>query len=97
VKFLRLQPHLVALRCGGGGDRRRLRCGSTAPQFHRSCACSRIPKSQSRSSCDGLCLPYAAGLFALVLWNLGKRIRKLEPAEMDTIVRQGESKPQEPD
>jgi len=31
----------------------------------------------------GLCLPYAAGLIALILWNLGKLIRKLEPVETD--------------
>jgi len=33
----------------------------------------------------GLCLPYAAGLLALVLWNLGKLIRKLEPLETDAV------------
>jgi hypothetical protein len=43
------------------------------------------------------CFPYAAGLFALVLWNLGKLIRKLEPAETDAVVRGGDSKPQDPD
>ncbi|MGO9109127.1 MAG: hypothetical protein ACLP9L_07840 [Thermoguttaceae bacterium] len=31
------------------------------------------------------CLPYAGGLFALVLWNLRKRIRKLEPVETDEV------------
>jgi len=34
----------------------------------------------------GLCLPYVGGLIALILWNLGKLIRKLEPAETDVEV-----------
>ena len=45
----------------------------------------------------GLCLPYAAGLFALILWNLGKLIRKLEPVGTDAVVRGGDSKPQDAD
>ncbi len=44
----------------------------------------------------GLCFPYAAGLFALILWNLGRLIRKLEPVEMDTVVRREDFKPEDP-
>ena len=33
----------------------------------------------------GFCLPYVAGFFALVLWNLRKLIRKLEPAETGAV------------
>ena len=32
---------------------------------------------------------YAAGLFALVLWYLGKLVRDVEPLEMDEVVRRG--------
>ena len=32
---------------------------------------------------------YAAGLFALVLWYLGKLAPEVKPVEMDTIVRRG--------
>ena len=34
----------------------------------------------------GLCLPYAGGMLALILWNLGKLIRKLEPVQTDAVV-----------
>jgi len=43
------------------------------------------------------CLPYAAGLFALVAWNLRKLIRKLEPVEMEGVTRVGNAKPEAPD
>ena len=32
---------------------------------------------------------YAAGLFALVLWYLGKLVREVEPVELDAVVRRG--------
>jgi exosortase len=32
---------------------------------------------------------FAAGLFALVLWYLGKLVREVEPVEMDALVRRG--------
>ena len=32
---------------------------------------------------------FAAGLFALVLWYLGKLVREVEPVEMDGVVRRG--------
>jgi len=40
-------------------------------------------RSMALAGLGGLCLPYAAGLFALVLWKLRKPIHKLEPVETD--------------
>ena len=37
------------------------------------------------SGMGAFCLPYVAGLIALVLWNLGKLIRKLEPVDTDVV------------
>ena len=41
---------------------------------------SELPyKAMALAGALALCLPYIAGLVALVLWNLGRLIRKLEP------------------
>jgi len=34
-------------------------------------------------------IPFAAGLFALVLWYLGKLVREVEPVRMEELVRRG--------
>jgi exosortase len=46
-------------------------------------------KKFSHDVAGWLMIVYAAGLFALVLWYLGKLVREVEPVEMDAVVRRG--------
>jgi len=43
----------------------------------------------SHDAAGWVMIVFAAGLFALVLWYLGKLVREVEPVEMDGVVRRG--------
>jgi exosortase/archaeosortase family protein len=43
----------------------------------------------SHDAAGWVMIVFAAGLFALVLWYLGKLVRDVEPVEIDGVVRHG--------
>ena len=51
------------------------------------CFSDEAAKKFSHDAAGWIMIPYAAGLFALVLWYLGKLVPEVEAVEMAEIVR----------